>query len=136
MIASGLREDYILDPQVRVIPEELPPPSITIGGEITKPGAYPAAGRVTLLQLVSQAEGLDQFAKEDDVLVFRTVEGRQYIGVYDIRAIGRGNAPDPVLYANDLVVVGDSPARRRLDNIIGLSPILTPVAILIDRLGS
>jgi polysaccharide export outer membrane protein len=134
MIADRLRGRYLLDPQVRVIPAEFPVPSVSIGGEVKKPGSYPAIGKQTLLRVVNQAEGLTQYAKEDDVLVLRTVENQRYIGVYNLRAIERGNYPDPQIYPNDVVMVGDSPERRRLDELFKiLPPLITSAAILIAQ---
>jgi polysaccharide export outer membrane protein len=134
MIADRLRGRYLLDPQVRVIPAEFPVPSVSIGGEVKKPGSYPAIGKQTLLRVVNQAEGLTQYAKEDDVLVLRTVESQRYIGVYNLRAIERGNYPDPQIYPNDVVMVGDSPERRRLDELFKiLPPLITSAAILIAQ---
>ncbi|WP_196490437.1 polysaccharide biosynthesis/export family protein, partial [Erythrobacter donghaensis] len=119
-IADRLRGRYLRDPQVRVIPEEFPEPTISVGGQVKKPGSYPATGRPTLLRAVNQAEGMTQYAKQSDVLVLRTVENQRYIGVYDIRAIQRGNYADPQLFPNDIVIVGDSPERRRLDLLLQL----------------
>lgn len=136
MIADGLRGRYLLNPQVRVIPEELTPPSISIGGQVEKPGSYPVSNQPTLLRLINDAEGLGEYAKHDDVLVMREVDGQDYIGLFNVQAIERGNYPDPVLYAGDIVMVGDSPARRRLDNILQFAPLLTSSAIVIDRLGN
>lgn len=135
IIADGLRGKYVLDPLVRVVPEEFPPPSISIGGQVNRPGAYPAIGKQTLLRVVNQAEGLSEYAEYDDVLITRIVDGQRYIGLYNIEAIQRGNYPDPVLYPNDIVMVGDSPGRRRLDNILQFVPLVTASAIVIDRLG-
>lgn len=135
IIAEGLRGRYVLDPLVRFVPDEFPPPSISVGGQVKKPGFYPAIGKPTLLRAVNQAEGLTEFAQVDDVLVIRKVDGVSYIGLYNIKAIQRGNYPDPVLYPNDIVTVGDSPARRRLQTILPLVPILSTAAIIIDRLG-
>ncbi|MCP5396136.1 MAG: polysaccharide export protein [Sphingomonadaceae bacterium] len=135
LIESGLRGRYLVDPQVRVIPEDLPVPSISVGGQVDKPGAYPAVGKPTLLRVVNLAGGLNEYAQLDDVLVLRSVAGQNYIGVYNIGGIQRGNYPDPLLYANDVVIVGDSPQRRRLDNILQFVPLLSSSAILIDRLG-
>lgn len=135
LIANGLRGRYIIDPQVRVIPTEFPPPSISVGGQVRKPGSYPAVGRPTLLRMVNEAEGLGEYAKLDDVLVMRKVDGQNYIGVYNIGAIQRGNYEDPILYPNDIVMVGDSPGSRRLDNILQFAPVLTSAVILLDRLG-
>lgn len=135
LIAERLRGRYVLDPQVRLIPQEFPAPSISVGGEVNKPGSYPAVGRQTLLRVLNEAEGLADYAKYDDVLVMRTVDNQRYIGAYNIAAIQRGNYPDPTLYPNDVVMVGDSPARRRLDNILQFAPLVTASAIVIDRLG-
>lgn len=135
LISQGLAGRVVRDPQVRVIPEEFPEPSISVGGQVERPGAYPAIGKPTLLRVVNMAQGLDQYAKKDDVLIMRTVEGQRYIGLYNIEAIERGNYEDPPLYPNDIVMVGDSPARRRFDNILQLAPILTSSVILIDRVG-
>jgi len=135
MIASGLEGRVVLDPQVRVIPQEFPEPSISVGGQVKLPGEYPAIGRPTLLRVVNQAQGLDEYAKKDDVLIMRSVDGQRYIGLYNLQAIERGNYPDPRLYPNDIVMVGDSPGRRRIDNILQFAPILTSSVILIDRLG-
>jgi len=135
MIAEGLRGQFLLDPQVRVIPEDFPPPSISIGGQVKKPGFYPAIGKSTLMRAVNQAEGLTEFAEIEDVLVIRNVGGQKYIGLYNLKAIQRGNYPDPELYPNDIVTVGDSPERRRLQTILPLVPILSTAAIIIDRLG-
>jgi len=134
LIADRLRGRYLLDPQVRVIPDEFPIPEVSVGGQVRKPGSYPAVGKQTLLRVVNQAEGLTQYAKEDDVLVLRTVDGQKYIGVYSIRAIERGNYPDPQIYPNDIVMVGDSPERRRLDEFFKiLPPLITSAAILIAQ---
>lgn len=135
LIATGLEDRVVKDPQVRVIPEEFPEPSISVGGQVERPGEYPAVGRPTLLRVVNQAQGLADYAKKDDVLVMRTVDGQRYIGLYNLQAIERGNGPDPRLYPNDVVLVGDSPGDRRLDSILQLAPILTSTVILIDRIG-
>lgn len=134
LIASQLRGSYLRDPQVRVIPEEFPVPSVSIGGQVKKPGSYPSIGKQTLLRVINQAEGLTSYAKEDDVLVLRTVNNQRYIGVYSIKAIERGNYPDPQIFPNDIVMVGDSPERRRLDEIFKiLPPLITSAAILIAQ---
>lgn len=135
LIADILRGNYLLDPQVRVIPDEIPPPTVSVGGQVEKPGEYPVLGRQSLMRVVNQAGGLAEYAKLDDVLVLRTVNGQRYIGVYNIQAIQRGNYVDPTVYPNDIIIVGDSPNRRRLDGILQFAPLLSTSAILIDRIG-
>lgn len=134
MIVDRLRGRFVLDPQVRVIPEKIPVPSVSVGGQVKRPGSYPAIGKQTLLKVVNLAEGMTDFAKEDDVLVLRSVNGQRYIGVFNIKAIQRGNYPDPQIYANDVVIIGDSPERRRLNVLLQvLPPVLTTAAILVAQ---
>ena len=133
LIANGLRDQYLRDPQVRIIPAALPTNTISIGGQVAQPGSYPASDRLTLLRAVNLAGGLGEYAKLDDVLIMRTVEGQRYIGVYNIGAIQRGNYDDPLIYPDDIVMVGDSPARRRVDTIIGLSGLLSSSAVILNQ---
>lgn len=135
LIANALEGSYLLNPQVRVIPEEIPPPTVSVGGQVNKPGEYSVYGRQSLLRVVNQAGGLAEYAQMDDVLVLRTVGGQRYIGAYNMQAIQRGNYADPTIYPNDIIIVGDSPNRRRLDSILRFAPLLSTSAILIDRIG-
>ncbi len=135
MIANGLRGQYLLNPQVRIVPDEVVPPSISIGGQVEKPGSYPAVDNPTLLRVINQAEGLTDVAEHEDVLIMRRVDNQNYIGLYNLRAIERGNYEDPRLYAGDIVMVGDSAARRRLETLAPLIPLASTAAIIIDRLG-
>ncbi len=134
-IENVLRGEYLLNPQVRVIPDEIPPPTVSVGGQVNNPGEYPVLGRQSLMRVVNQAGGLDDYAKMDDVLIFRTVSGQRYVGAYNIQAIQRGNYGDPTVYPNDIIIVGDAPARRRFDSILRFAPLLSTTAILIDRIG-
>ena len=135
LLADMLRGSYVLNPEVRVIPAEIPPPTVSVGGQVVKPGEYPVLGKQSLLRVVNQAGGLAEYAKLDDVLILRAVGGQNYIGAYNIQAIQRGNYADPSVFPNDIVIVGDSPGRRRLDSILRYAPLLSSSAILIDRIG-
>lgn len=136
VIAARLRDRYILNPQVIVRPESIQAPTISVGGEVERAGTYPAAASRTLTRAINNAGGLSDFAKSDDVLILRTVNGQRYIGVYNIAAIQRGNYDDPAIYPDDVITVGDSPFRRNLQAVIGLIPLLSTAAILIDNSGN
>lgn len=135
LIAERLRGRYVVDPKVQVIPERLPQRLISVGGQVERPGEYQAGSNPTLLRVVNQAGGLSEYARKDDILVMRSVSGQNYIGLYNIEAIQRGNYPDPRVFANDIVMVGDSPERRRLDKILQFVPVLTSATIILDRLN-
>jgi polysaccharide biosynthesis/export protein len=91
-------------------------------------------GKMTLQRAVARAGGTTEFAKLDDVVVFRTVEGKQYAGLYNLQAIRRGNYADPEIFANDVIIVGDSPARRRFRDFLQAAPLLTSPLVLLTNL--
>ena len=136
LIAQRLRGRYVLDPNVTVIPEELDAITFSVGGQVKKPGDFPFNQGLTLLRALNIAGGQDDYAKLDEVLVFREVEGQNYIGVYDVGAIQKGNYPDPKIYPNDIVMVGDSSSKRRVEALLDLLPSALSALILIERVGS
>lgn len=130
VLRARLTARYVRDPQVTVNLTDTISQVMTVEGEVREPGLYPVIGRMTLLRAIARAKGTTEFSKLDDVVVFRTVEGRNMAALYNLRAIRRGNYTDPEIYANDVVVVGDSKARRIFKDIVQLSPLLsTPLIV-------
>lgn len=134
-IARGLRGGYLRDPQVTVEIQQSQSQRITVEGEVEKPGVYPIAGKATLLQSLATAEGTTEFSKLEDVVVFREVGEQRMAALYNVDLIRRGAYPDPEIYAGDVIVVGDSPARRRFRDILaGSTLITTPIIALIQTI--
>ena len=106
---------------------------ITVDGQVKEPGLYPVIGRMTLMRAIATAKGADEFAKLNDVVVFRTVSGQKMAALYNLKAIRRGFYDDPEVYANDVVVVGDSQARRLFKDALQIVPLLTTPLILLLR---
>lgn len=136
-IRTKLAGRYVRDPHVTVNfkatdnPIALQSMTVTVDGQVNKAGAYPVVGRVTLMRVVALAGGLNEFAKLEDVVVFRDVGGKKYAGIYNMEAIRRGNYSDPEIFPSDVVVVGDSTARRRFKDILQIVPaLLSPVILL------
>ena len=136
VISSRLSGEYVIDPSVTVNPINATPPTVSIGGQVEEPGNYPMATATTLMRAINSAGGLGDYARADDVLVFREVSGERYIGLYNLEAIMRGNLPDPALFEGDIVMVGDNPGERRLERILQILPAVTSSLVLIDRVGS
>ena len=133
-LALALRASYVRDPQVMVRIKEAKSQVVTIEGEVKNPGIYPVPGRLSLLGAMALSDGVSEFAKLDDVVIFRTVKGQRYAALYNLKAIRHGAQPDPEIYANDIIMVGDSPGRRMFKDILTLSPLITTPVILIDNL--
>lgn len=129
-IESRLRAAHVRNPQVAVNLRETNSQVITIEGEVDKPGQYPALGNMTLLGLIARAEGTGEFASLDDVIIFRTVDNQRYAALYNIAAIRRGAYADPAVFANDVVVVGDSPQRRLFRDLLQVVPLITTPLVI------
>lgn len=132
-LAQRLRAAYVRNPEVVVNLKEMVSQQVTVDGQVVRPGIYPVVGPMTLMKAVAKAEGVAKYAKLDDVVVFRTVEGQRFAALYNLQAIRRGAYPDPTLFANDVVVVGDSKSRRIFDDIVAGLPLLTTPLILLLR---
>lgn len=133
VVDSRLRGRFVRDPQVTVNLVETVSQTVTVDGQVTRPGIYPVIGRFTLMRAIATAGGAGEYAKLDDVIVFRDVEGETYAGLYNLGAIRRGNYEDPEIFANDIVIVGDSPQRRMFEDILAASPLLTTPLIILFR---
>lgn len=127
-IAERLRAAYVRNPQVSVNLTEVFSQTYTVDGAVEQPGNYPALGPVTLSRAIASAKGVTEYARLNDVVVFRTVNKQRMAALYNLAAIRRGAYPEPAIYPNDVIVVGDSPARRLFSN---LTPLLTAPLIAI-----
>lgn len=133
-VEEKLSGKYVRDPQVTVNLEETVSQVVTVDGQVQKPGLYPVIGEMSLMQGVATSGGLTEFAKLDDVVIFREAGGQRYAALYNLGAIRRGIYPDPEIFAGDIVIVGDSNARRLFRDILAATPLLTaPVIALLQN---
>lgn len=129
-----LAERYLRNPQVTVNVEETVSQVITVDGQVARPGLYPVLGQMTLTKAVATAGGTTEFAKLEDIVVFRTVGDQRYAALYNLELIRRGYYGDPELFANDTIFVGDSPARRVFKDILMAAPLITtPIVALLQN---
>lgn len=136
-LEERLARSYIRDPQVTVNLEETVSQVITIDGQVMRPGLYPVLGRTTLMQAVATAQGTTEFAKLEDVVVFRNADGKRFAALYNLAAIRRGYYDDPEMYAGDVVVVGESRSRRLFRDILATAPLLTaPLVAILQNSGN
>jgi polysaccharide export outer membrane protein len=136
MIADRLRARYVRNPRVTVNLTRSVNQSVTVDGSVHTPGIYPIAGRMSLMRAIARAEGVTEFARENYVIIFRRVQNQDMAAVYDLRAIRQGIYPDPEVYASDIVLVGDSQARRLFKDLLQASGVLvTPLIALLNRTG-
>lgn len=133
-LVRRLQAGHIRNPQVTVNLKETVGQMVTVDGQVKQPGVYPVLGRMTLTRAIATARGLDEFAKVDDVVVMRNVGGQRLAALYNLAAIRRANYPDPDIYPNDVVIVGDSKTRRLIKDATQLAPLITtPLIIALQR---
>lgn len=133
IIEERLRVRFVRNPQVTVNLKETVSQVVTVDGEVKEPGLYPVIGRMTLMRAVATAKGAAAYAKLSDVVIFRTVKGQKMAALYNLKAIRRGNYDDPEVFANDVVIVGDSQARRLFTDGLQVLPLLTTPLVLLLR---
>lgn len=129
-IERRLGERYLRNPQVMVTVSEAASQKITVDGAVAKPGVYEMSGRTSLMQAVAMAEGPTRVAELDSVAVFRTVEGRRMVAVFDLNAIRGGQAADPLMQGDDIIIVDTSRLNSVMRDVIQALPGLGVFAYL------
>jgi polysaccharide export outer membrane protein len=123
-IGKKLEAKFLQNPQVTAFVKEYTSQRVTVEGSVKKPGIYPLSGRTSLLQAIAMAEGLDPLADLQGIVIFRQVSGKKMAAVFDLKSIRTGQAEDPLIYGDDIVVVEQSGSKSALRQIIEAIPVL------------
>jgi len=70
-IQTAVRE-FVTDASVTVVMRQMNSRKVFITGEVARPGAYPLASSMTVMQLIAIAGGLNEWANGEDILVMRS----------------------------------------------------------------
>jgi polysaccharide export outer membrane protein len=124
LIASRLGQRYLKNPNVQVSIKESREQTITVEGSVRQPGVYPIKGATSLIRAVALARGAAEDANTSKVVVFRTIKGQRMAAAFDLSAIRRAEAEDPMIYGNDIVVVDGSRGRALFRDIMTVFPLL------------
>jgi len=134
LIEQRLRDRFVRNPQVTVNLKETVSQVFTVDGQVKEPGLYPVIGHMSLMRAIATAKGTSEFARLEDVVVFRTVQNQRFAALYNLKAIRRGVYEDPEIFANDVVVVGNSQALRAFKDVLQILPTLTtPLVIALQK---
>jgi polysaccharide export outer membrane protein len=106
LVRDRLVQDKILtDPSIVVTVKEYKSKSITVLGQVQKPGSFPLTPGLTLLQAISQAGGFTSIANKDRVNLTRQGKTGRKTVVLSVDAITEGRSPDLALQAGDSIYV-------------------------------
>lgn len=124
-LTQALSVKYLQNPDVSVGVKKSSTRFITVDGSVRNPGVFDAsASRMTLLQVVAMAHGVDENANAHRVAVFRQIQGQRMAAAFDLVDIQRGKAEDPRIYAGDIVVVDGSKVKSLWKNALASLPLL------------
>ncbi|HEX2762682.1 MAG TPA: polysaccharide biosynthesis/export family protein [Allosphingosinicella sp.] len=123
LIEEKLGATYLRNPNVQVAVKEATPQTFTVDGSVKNPGVYPILGQTTLIKAVASASGTSEDADPTRVVVFRQINGQRMAAAFNLAAIRRGNAEDPPIYGNDIVVVDGSKARALYKDLLQAFPL-------------
>lgn len=131
--------DYLKDPIINIRLKNF---SVTILGEVRKPGTYSVQGeRITLLEAIGLAGDLTIKGKRDNVMVIRDFDGTKVYSKVNLTDKGVLGSPVYYLTQNDVVYVEPNQSAvtaSTLDNRAGIyvsiaSTLITAAIVLITR---
>jgi polysaccharide export outer membrane protein len=98
---------FLEEPNATVVVKQINSRKVFITGEVTKPGAYALTGPTTVLQLISMAGGLMEYANKERIVILRTENGRQMSYRFNYKEVSRQKklTQNIELHVGDTVVV-------------------------------
>jgi polysaccharide export outer membrane protein len=100
-------KDYLKEPNVTVIVDNIRSYKIFVVGKVQKPGSLSSEKPISVLQALSLAGGFQDFAKKSDITILRKSSGQNFVLPFDYPNVIRGRKQDEniVLQSGDVVVV-------------------------------
>jgi polysaccharide export outer membrane protein len=81
---------YIEDPTVSVVVKQINSRKVYITGQVGKQGAHPLGGPTTVLQMLSVAGGVHEFADTKNILIVRNEGNRPVVHRFNYKDVMRG----------------------------------------------
>ncbi|MGB8321791.1 MAG: polysaccharide biosynthesis/export family protein [Candidatus Acidiferrum sp.] len=107
-LAANIREGltkFLNGPQVTVTVTQINSRRVFVTGEVAHSGTLPLLPGMTALQALSASGGFTQFAREKNIYILRTENGRQVKHPYNYKDVLKGKAEDIPLLPGDVIVV-------------------------------
>lgn len=98
---------YIEFPEVSVSLVSTQPSQIYVSGEVAKPGEYEIREGARIVQAITMAGGLTEWAKRSKIILIRVINGKEMRFMVDYSAIVSGKDPkqNVQLRAGDAIIV-------------------------------
>ena len=98
---------YIPEPDLSVIVQQVNSQVVYVIGKVNRPGHFPLNRNIDVLQALAMAGGLNVFADEKDIRIFRKTKNQTLVIPFNYRAVTDGNRLEEniVLQRGDVIVV-------------------------------
>jgi polysaccharide export outer membrane protein len=98
---------YMEDANITIVVREINSRKLFITGEVNKPGVYPLTSSTTVMQLISLAGGLKEYANSKNITIMRNEGGKQISLKFNYKdvAAGKNLRQNIELKPGDTVVV-------------------------------
>ena len=124
-LTEKLGSKYLENPDVSVGVKSSTKHSVTVDGSVRSPGSFAIGGKSTLMQAVAQAGGAAEDANIHRVAIFRQIDGKRQAAAFDLGAIRKGQAEDPIIYAGDIIVIDGSSIKALQKKLLSGLPLLS-----------
>jgi polysaccharide export outer membrane protein len=106
-IVKSSKKLFVEEPSVTVVVRTINSRKVYITGQVTTPGAHVLSGSLTVMQLISVAGGLTEFAKKKNITIMRTENGQPTVLPFNYQDVSKGRnlKQNVVLRPGDVVVV-------------------------------
>ncbi len=106
LISAGLGK-FITDPNVTVVIATIASKKVYVVGAVRKEGTLPYTYGMTVMQALSEAGGLNDYAKRKKIYILRTESGKEYRLDFNYDEVVKGERMEQniVLQPNDTLVI-------------------------------
>src|SRR5688572_28503204 len=103
-VASG---KFLTDPNVTIVVRQINSRKVFITGNVTMPDSYPLTGPRTVLQLISLAGGLTEYANSENISIIRHEGGQTRSLKFNYKDVSKGKKLEQIVVRQpgDTVVV-------------------------------
>jgi polysaccharide export outer membrane protein len=103
-LSDRLRQ-YMSDPEVSVVVQEVHSFAVSVLGEVKTPGRYELKNQATVLDVLAQAGGLSEFASPSKIVILRDEDGAQKRIMFDYDTAVYGEEPPFYVHPGDIISV-------------------------------
>jgi polysaccharide export outer membrane protein len=125
VISTELNKRYVKNPLVTVSVKDAGSQKVTVDGSVTQPGVYQIGPQTTLVQAVALAKGPAEIADVHRVALIRNGPEGRTTAIFDLQKIRDGKAVDPLVRANDTIVVDESGTKSFFHDLGNVVPIFS-----------